>query len=66
MTPPNEAPRRSILERLGLALIAVALAVIFGGLAVAAWIGGELFLAVMAAIGAVMTIWAAGSNLRHG
>ena len=62
----TEAPRRSWLERIGLALIAVVIAVIFGGLALAAWIGGEVFLAAMAAIGALMTVWAAASNLRRG
>lgn len=57
---------RPLLERVGLALVALVMAVVFGGLAIAAWIGGELFLAVMAGIGALMTIWAAASNLRHG
>jgi len=60
------AGRRSRLERLGLALVALAMAVIFGLLAVAAWVGGEVFLAVMAGSGALMTVWAAGSNLRRG
>jgi len=50
--------RRPLVERLGLAFIAVVLAVMFGGVAVAAWVGGELFLAVMAGIGALMTAWA--------
>jgi hypothetical protein len=54
------------LERAGLAAIGVVMAVIFGGLAIAAWIGGEVFLAVMAGLGALMTIWAAVSNLRRG
>jgi hypothetical protein len=58
--------RRSWLERIGLALIAVVVAIVFGGLALAAWIGGEVFLAAMAGIGALMTLWAAASNLRRG
>ena len=57
---------RSILERVGLALVALVMAVIFGGLAAAAWIGGEVFLAAMAAAGALMTVWAAVANLRRG
>lgn len=61
---PN--PPRSLIERLGLAFVAAVMAIVFGGLAVAAWVGGELFLAVMAGIGALMTIWAAGANLRRG
>lgn len=57
---------RPLLERLGLAVVAVVMAVVFGGLALAAWIGGELFLAVMAGTGALMTVWAAAANLRRG
>jgi len=64
--PPEPAPARSLLERLGLAAVAVAMAIVFGGLAMAACIGGEVFLAVMAAIGALMTVWAALANLRRG
>ena len=55
--------RRPIVERLGMAFIAVVLAVMFGGMAVAAWFGGELFLAVMATIGALMTAWAGAITL---
>ena len=55
--------RRPLLERLGLAGIAVVLAVLFGGVAVASWIGGEPFLAVMAGIGALMTAWAGAVTL---
>lgn len=57
---------RPWVERIGLALIAVAMAAVFGGLALAAWIGGEVFLGAMAAIGALMTVWAAVANLRRG
>lgn len=57
---------RPWLERVGLALVAVVMALVFGGLAVAAWIGGEVFLAAMAGIGALMTVWAAVANLRRG
>jgi hypothetical protein len=62
---PQPGPR-SWLERLGLALVALALAIVFGGLAAAAWIGGEVFLAAMAGAGALMTLWAAFANLRRG
>lgn len=48
---------RPIIERIGLALIAAVLAVMFGGVAVAAWFGGEGFLAAMAGVGAGMTLW---------
>jgi hypothetical protein len=52
--PPGPRPR---IERLGLGLIAVAMAVLFGGVAVAAWAGGEVFLTAMGAIGCLMTLW---------
>ncbi len=52
--PPPARPR---IERLGLVAIALGMAVLFGGVAVAAWAGGELFLAVMGGIGCLMTVW---------
>jgi hypothetical protein len=58
--------RRPFIERLGMALIALVLAVLFGAVAVAAWAGGELFLAVMAGIGCLMTLWVGGITLLRG
>jgi hypothetical protein len=46
--------------------VAIVLAGLFGGMGLAAWIGHEVFLAVMAWTGALMTLWAAGSSLRKG
>jgi hypothetical protein len=67
VTPEEgEAAPRPWIERIGLALVAGVIAVLFGALGVAAWIGGELFLAVMAGSGALMTLWAAASTLRRG
>ena len=63
-TPP--APRRPFVERLGLAVIAALLAVLFAGVAVAAWAGGEPFLAAMGAIGCLMTAWAGGLTFLRG
>ena len=57
---------RPLVERLGLGAIALVLAAVFGFVASAAAASGEVFLAVMAGIGAVMTIWAAASTLRRG
>jgi hypothetical protein len=54
---------RSLVERAGLAAAAILFAVLFGGMAVAAWSEGEVFLAVMAGIGALMTVWAAAGSL---
>ena len=68
MTEPDDAPRgpRPLIERLGLAVIAAILAVLFGGVAVAAWVGGEPFLAVMGGIGCLMTAWVGGLTLFRG
>jgi len=62
------APRspRPWLERVGMAAIAAVLAVLFGGVAAAAWIGQEPFLAVMAGIGCLMTAWVGGMTLFRG
>ena len=57
---------RPLIERIGLGLIALVIAVVFGGLAVAAFANGEVFIGVMAGIGALMTVWAAASSLRRG
>lgn len=57
---------RPIIERIGLAAIAAVLATLFGGVAVAAWVGGEPFLAVMGAIGCLMTAWVGGLTLFRG
>jgi hypothetical protein len=42
------------------------LAAVFGFVCLAAWTSGEVFLAVMAGIGALMTMWAAAATLRRG
>jgi hypothetical protein len=62
--PP--APPRTALERVALAGIAAVVALVFGGMGIAALAGGEVFLGVMGGIGALMTVWAAASNLRRG
>jgi hypothetical protein len=66
--PPDDGPSapRPLIERIGLAAIAAVLAVLFGGVAVASWFGGELFLAVMGAIGCLMTAWVGGLTLFRG
>jgi hypothetical protein len=56
---------RPLVERVGLGLIALVIAVVFGALSVGAFVSGELFLGVMAGIGALMTIWAAASTVRR-
>jgi len=58
--------RRPFVERIGLAFIALVLAALFGFVAVAAWIGGEGFLAVMGALGCAMTVWVGLVTLVRG
>lgn len=67
MTDP-EVPRerRPLVERIGLAAVAAVLAALFGGVAAAAWIGGEPFLAVMGGVGCLMTAWVGALTLFRG
>lgn len=57
---------RPLIERIGLAAIAAVLAILFGGVAAASWVGGELFLAVMGAVGCLMTAWVGVLTLIRG
>jgi len=65
-TDEAHAGPRPLIERIGLGLIALVIAVVFGALAVAAFANGEVFIGVMAGIGALMTVWAAASTLGRG
>jgi hypothetical protein len=58
--------RRPLVERIGMAAIAAVMAALFGGVALAAWVGGEPFLAVMGGIGCLMTAWVGGITLLRG
>jgi hypothetical protein len=58
--------RRPLIERIGMAGIAVVMAGLFGTVAVAAWVGGDAFLSVMAAIGCLMTAWVGALTLLRG
>ena len=66
--PASAGPssRRPMIERVGMAGIALVLAALFGGVAVAAFSGGEIFLAAMGAIGCLMTLWVGGLTLFRG
>ena len=71
MPDPDDAPelaawKRPLVERVGLAVIALVLAALFGVVAVAAFAGGEPFLGVMGAIGTVMGLWGGGLTLVRG
>ncbi len=57
---------RPLIERIGMALIAVVLAALFAAVAVAAFAGREPFLAVMGALGCLMTLWVGAITLFRG
>ena len=63
---PEDGARRPLVERLGMASIAVVLAVIFGAMAAVSWAGHDPFLAVMAGVGALMTAWAGLITITRG
>lgn len=63
---PGRREPRPVIERIGLAGVALVLALLFGGVAAASWVGGEPFLAVMAATGTLMTIWVGALTLFRG
>jgi hypothetical protein len=64
--PPATATKRPLIERLGLAVIALGLAALFAVVAVAAFAGGEPFLGVMGAIGMLMVLWVGALTLFRG
>ena len=61
-----ERERRPVLERIGLAAVAVVMALLFALVAVAAFIGGEYFLAAMGFVGCMMTLVVGGTTLLRG
>jgi hypothetical protein len=63
---PDRRHPRPLVERLGMAAIAAFFAVLFGGLAAVSFASGEPFLAVMGAIGALMTAWVGILTLVRG
>jgi hypothetical protein len=64
--PDDDRRRRPLIERIGMAAVAAVMASLFGGVAAAAWIGGEPFLAVMGGIGCLMTAWVGAITLFRG
>jgi hypothetical protein len=63
---PSDRTPRPIIERIGLAAVALVLATLFGGVAAASWVGGEPFLAVMGGVGCLMTVWVGLLTLIRG
>jgi hypothetical protein len=64
--PSGVRERRPALERIGMAAIAVVMALLFGFVAVAAFAGGEYFLAAMGFVGCMMTLAVGGITLLRG
>jgi len=64
--PAVEHERRPAIERIGLAAIAVVMALLFGVVGVAAFASGEYFLAAMGFVGCMMTLAVGGSTLLRG
>jgi hypothetical protein len=71
--PPPDEPAsavpsrpRPIIERIGLGAVALLLATLFGLMAVAAFVGGEVFLAVMSGIGCLMVVWVGALTVLRG
>lgn len=58
--------RRPLIERLGMAAIALVMATLFGVVAIASFAGGEPFLGTMALIGTFMVLWVGAITLLRG
>ncbi len=66
LAPAPPARPRPIIERIGMAFVAVILAALFAVVGVAAFAGGEPFLGVMGAVGCLMVLWVGGLTLFKG
>jgi hypothetical protein len=62
---PDRRPR-PLIERIGMALIALVFAATFALVAVASFMGGEPFLGVIGVIGCLMVLWVGGLTLFRG
>jgi hypothetical protein len=62
---PERRPR-PMVERIGLAVIALLIAAMFALVAVASFLGGEPFLGVMGVVGCLMVLWVGGLTLFRG
>jgi hypothetical protein len=70
-TPAADAPvpdgrPRPLVERVGMAAIALVMAVLFALVGAAAFIGGEPFLGVMGVCGCLMVLWVGGISALRG
>jgi hypothetical protein len=65
---PSPASRRPrpLIERIGMAAIALVIAALFAVVGVAAFAGGEPFLGMMGVLGTLMVLWVGGLTLIRG
>ena len=63
---PDALGSRPLIERLGLAVIALALGALFAVVGIASFVSGEPFLGVMGLIGCLMVLWVGGLTLFRG
>ena len=66
LDPGARPERRPWIERIGLAGVAFVFATLFALVAAGSWAGGDAFLAAMAGIGSLMTVWVALITLVRG
>jgi len=66
LDPIAQLERRPWLERIGLAGVAFVFATLFALVAAGSWAGGDAFLAAMAGIGSLMTVWVGLITLLRG
>ena len=66
LDPGARRERRPWLERIGLAGVALLFATLFALVAAGSWAGGDAFLAIMAGIGSLMTVWVGLMTLLRG
>jgi hypothetical protein len=63
---PDASRKRPLIERLGLAVIALVLGALFAVVGIASFVGGEPFLGVMGLVGCLMVLWVGGLTLFRG
>jgi hypothetical protein len=65
--PDRPAGRpRPLIERVGLALVALVMSALFAAVAVFSFLGGDVFLGVMGVIGCLMVLWVGALTLLRG
>jgi hypothetical protein len=63
---PQDRRRRPLIERIGMAFVALVMAGLFATVAVASFAGGEPFLGTMGVVGCLMVLWVGAITLVRG